>query len=186
MDRHTDITMRCVESSDLDVFYRHQLDPEANRMAAFVGRDPADKAAFMVRWKRILTSPGITTRTIVVDGQVAGHISCYPDGGHKEVTYWIGREFWAKGWRAGRSRNCSTWWQTARCSPGRRRIMSPRSGCCRNAVSRLSGGTRISRMAGGRTRRSSSCAWTANCLMPQGAKLTSRPLQSIQRTWPID
>lgn len=92
-----DAGFREVEATDLEAFYRHQLDPEANRMAAFVGKDPSDKSAFMARWERILKSPGITTRTIVVDGQVAGHISCYPDGGLKEVTYWIGREFWGQG-----------------------------------------------------------------------------------------
>ena len=92
-----EIGFREVEATDLEAFYRHQLDPEANRMAAFVGKNPADKTAFLARWERILKSPGITTRTIVVDGQVVGHISCYPDGDHKEVTYWIGREFWGQG-----------------------------------------------------------------------------------------
>jgi len=33
----------------------------------------------------------------VAEGQVAGHIACYPDGDHLEVTYWLGREFWGKG-----------------------------------------------------------------------------------------
>jgi len=35
--------IREVESSDLETFYEHQLDPEAIRMAAFVGKDPKDK-----------------------------------------------------------------------------------------------------------------------------------------------
>lgn len=97
MSKFEDISIRPVEASDLEVFYRHQLDPEANRMAAFVSKDPTDKAAFEDHWDKILRSPDITTRTIVADGQVAGHISCYPDGDHKEVTYWLGREFWGKG-----------------------------------------------------------------------------------------
>ena len=46
MSRFESITIREVESSDLETFYGHQLDPEAIRMAAFVGRDPKDKAAF--------------------------------------------------------------------------------------------------------------------------------------------
>ena len=46
MSRFESITIREVESSDLETFYEHQLDPEAIRMAAFVGKDPKDKVAF--------------------------------------------------------------------------------------------------------------------------------------------
>ena len=38
-----------------------------------------------------------TNRTIVAEGQVAGHIACYPDGENLEVTYWLGMEFWGRG-----------------------------------------------------------------------------------------
>ena len=33
----------------------------------------------------------------MAEGQVAGHIACYPDGENLEVTYWLGREFWGRG-----------------------------------------------------------------------------------------
>ena len=46
MSRFESITIREVESSDLETFYEHQLDPEAIRMAAFVCKDPKDKVAF--------------------------------------------------------------------------------------------------------------------------------------------
>ena len=94
MSRFESITIREVESSDLETFYEHQLDPEAIRMAAFV---PRDKVAFDAHWKKILNSPQNTNRTIVADGQVAGYIACFPDGEHMEVTYWLGREFWGRG-----------------------------------------------------------------------------------------
>ncbi len=97
MSRFESITIREVESSDLESFYEHQLDPEAIRMAAFVGKDPKDKAAFDAHWDKILHSSQNTTRTIVPEGQVAGHISCYPHGENLEVTYWLGREFWGRG-----------------------------------------------------------------------------------------
>jgi RimJ/RimL family protein N-acetyltransferase len=97
MSRFESITIREVESSDLETFYEHQLDPEANRMAAFVSKDPRDKVAFHALWDKILNSSQNTTRTIVAEGQVAGHIACYPDGGNLEVTYWLGREFWGRG-----------------------------------------------------------------------------------------
>jgi RimJ/RimL family protein N-acetyltransferase len=97
MSRFESITIREVESSDLETFYEHQLDPEAIRMAAFVCEDPKDKVAFDAHWDKILNSSQITKRTIVAEGQVAGHISCYPHGENIEVTYWLGREFWGRG-----------------------------------------------------------------------------------------
>ena len=97
MSRFESITIREVESSDLETFYEHQLDPEAIRMAAFVCEDPKDKVAFDAHWDKILNSSQITQRTIVAEGQVAGHISCYPHGENIEVTYWLGREFWGRG-----------------------------------------------------------------------------------------
>ena len=95
--RFGSITIREVEASDLETFYEHQLDPEAIRMAAFVGKDSKDKVAFDAHWDKILHSSQNTTRTIVAEGQVAGHIACYPDGENMEVTYWLGREFWGRG-----------------------------------------------------------------------------------------
>ncbi len=91
------ITLREVEPADLEAFFQHQLDPEANRMAAFVGADPKDRAAFDAHWNKILNSSRNINRTIIADGQVAGHVACFPDGDHLEVTYWLGREFWGRG-----------------------------------------------------------------------------------------
>ena len=91
------IAIREVEPFDLDIFYENQRDPEANRMAAFVGKEPRDRPTFDAHWQKILNSSENTTRTIVADGQVAGSIACYPSEGHLEVTYWIGRKFWGRG-----------------------------------------------------------------------------------------
>lgn len=91
------ITLRQVEPPDLDTFYAHQLDPEAIRMAAFVGADRKNRQAFDAHWSKILKSPQNINRTIIADGQVAGHIACFPMEGNLEVTYWLGREFWGNG-----------------------------------------------------------------------------------------
>ena len=96
MSRFESITIREVEPSDLDIFYAQELEPEAIRMAAFVS-DRKGMAAFAAHWAKILTAPRTTNRTIVADGQVAGHIACYPHGETLEATYWLGREFWGKG-----------------------------------------------------------------------------------------
>ena len=97
MSRFESITIREVESSDLETFYKHQLYSEAIRMAAFCCEDPKDKVIFDAHWDKILNSSQITKRTIVAEGQVAGHISCYPHGENIEVTYWLEREFWGRG-----------------------------------------------------------------------------------------
>ena len=46
MSRFESITIREVESSDLETFYEHQLDPEAIKMAAFVGKGPKGQGGF--------------------------------------------------------------------------------------------------------------------------------------------
>jgi RimJ/RimL family protein N-acetyltransferase len=91
------IALRAVESSDLEAFYEHQLDPEGIRMAAFVGKDRKDRAVFDAHWAKILKSSQNTNRTIVADGHVTGYVACYPQDDHLEVTYWLGREFWGRG-----------------------------------------------------------------------------------------
>lgn len=97
MGKFESITLRPVEPADLDPFYAHQLDPEAIRLAAFVSADRKNRAAFDAHWGKILRAPENTNRTIVADGQVVGHIACFPMEGNLEVTYWLGREFWGRG-----------------------------------------------------------------------------------------
>jgi RimJ/RimL family protein N-acetyltransferase len=94
-----EIVQREVVAGDIELFFEQQLDPEANRMAAFVAADPSDRAAFERKWVRILGDDTTVNRTIFCDGQVAGHVSCWrdPELAHPEVTYWLGREFWGRG-----------------------------------------------------------------------------------------
>ena len=67
-----DFFLREVADADLPIFFAHQLDPQANAMAAFTSRDPADQAAFMAHWQRIMADPTVIIRTIVSGGQVVG------------------------------------------------------------------------------------------------------------------
>lgn len=93
------ISLRDVTASDLPIFFDQQLDADANWMAAFTSRDPADRDAFMAHWTRILADEINIIQTILVDGHVAGHVSSYEDEefGKPEVTYWIGKPYWGKG-----------------------------------------------------------------------------------------
>ena len=89
------LRLRDIEPDDLPIFFEHQLDADAARMAAFPSRD---RAAFDAHWAtNILGNPATINRTIVVDGQVAGNIGSWPQDGVRLVGYWIGKEHWGKG-----------------------------------------------------------------------------------------
>ncbi len=91
------VELRKVSPGDLPVFFEHQLDQQANHMAAFTAKDPADRAAFDRRWEKILADPGITVRTIQYQGQIAGSIVCHSWFGDPEIGYWLGVDFWGRG-----------------------------------------------------------------------------------------
>jgi RimJ/RimL family protein N-acetyltransferase len=94
---NSNLKLREVDESDLAIFYEHQLDKDSNYMAAFTAKDPSDKAAFKAHWEKILQDEGIAKKTIIFNGQVAGHVLSFEQFGEREVSYWIGREFWGKG-----------------------------------------------------------------------------------------
>ncbi|GAA2759665.1 GNAT family N-acetyltransferase [Actinopolymorpha rutila] len=92
-----DVRLRTVEDADLPFFFAHLQDPEAIQMAAFTPADPSDRDGFEARWQRIRTHPTGTVRTVLADGQVAGHVASFDYAGNTEVTYWLGREHWGRG-----------------------------------------------------------------------------------------
>ncbi|MGR7000657.1 GNAT family N-acetyltransferase [Yinghuangia aomiensis] len=93
-----DITLRDVHDDDLAVFFTQMKDPEGVRMAAFTAADPSDRAWFDAHWDRNRRNPQVVMRTIVGEhGEIVGHISVYGPPDEREVTYWIGREFWGRG-----------------------------------------------------------------------------------------
>lgn len=91
------IALRETVRDDLPLFYEHQKDPEANRMAAFTPKDPADRQRFDEHWERILGADAIVVRTITAGGEVVGHISLFEMFGDLEVTYWLAKEHWGRG-----------------------------------------------------------------------------------------
>ncbi len=89
--------LRDVADADLPTFFAFQLDPDANHMAAFTAKDPADREAFDAHWRRIMADPTVIIQTIVRDGQVVGSVLSYEDEGKPEVSYWIGKDYWGQG-----------------------------------------------------------------------------------------
>lgn len=66
-------------------------------MAAFGTKNPGDREAFMTKWGRIMADGAIVKRTVLLDDRVAGHVASFERVGQREVTYWLGREFWGRG-----------------------------------------------------------------------------------------
>ena len=88
------VELRDVVESDVPVFYQHQLDPEAGRMAAFAARD---WDAFQAHWAKILADDRLGAKTVLFDGQVAGNVVSFEQSGQRLVGYWIGKSYWGKG-----------------------------------------------------------------------------------------
>src|SRR5437870_1775904 len=62
------VTLREVTQEDLPIFFEHQLDAEATRMAAFPSRD---RDGFMAHWARIMSNETGILNTILADDTVA-------------------------------------------------------------------------------------------------------------------
>jgi RimJ/RimL family protein N-acetyltransferase len=90
------VSLRPVELPDLEAFYEQQADPASVEMAAVPPRDRDDHFR---HWRVVLADETANVRTIVVDGEVAGHVvSFLRDGaGDREVGYWIARPLWGRG-----------------------------------------------------------------------------------------
>ena len=88
------VLLRDVAEGDLPIFFEHQRDPVANRMAAFPARD---REAFMAHWTKILGEDTVIKRTILFRDQVAGNIVCFEQSDRRLVGYWLGKHFWGKG-----------------------------------------------------------------------------------------
>ncbi len=91
------ISLRGVREEDLPVFFEHQQDPVAIRMAAFTPEDCTDWEDFLAHWAKIRADVAIDIQTVLFEGCVAGHVSKYETQGEPEITYWIGREYWDRG-----------------------------------------------------------------------------------------
>ena len=77
-----EVSIRDVAPSDLEIFYRHQRDPAATRMAAFPMRP---RAKFMAHWRKILNNSTVLRRTILIDGVVAGYLVRFDHDGEPLV-----------------------------------------------------------------------------------------------------
>lgn len=88
------ITLRQVTQEDLPIFFEHQMDAEATRMAAFPSRD---HDAFLAHWARIMSHGTGILNTILADDAVAGNVVYWEAAGEANIGYWLGKSHWGKG-----------------------------------------------------------------------------------------
>jgi RimJ/RimL family protein N-acetyltransferase len=91
------VQLRPLQPEDLDQFFEHQQDPEANLMAAFTARNPADRGVFDHHWGSIINDPKVIVRTIEHDGEVAGSILVFENDTIPEISFWTARRHWGQG-----------------------------------------------------------------------------------------
>lgn len=91
------IQLRDTTKDDLPILFEHQLDEDANRMAAFTAEDPGNQDAFMERWIKILGNEAITKKSILFEGQVVGNVGSFDMFGEPHVAYWIAKPYWGQG-----------------------------------------------------------------------------------------
>ncbi|HEY1188178.1 MAG TPA: GNAT family N-acetyltransferase [Gemmata sp.] len=88
------VRLRPVETGDLPRMFDLQLDPDSNRMAV---TNPRTREAFDAHWAAALGDPRNAARSVLLDGEMVGYVSCFPMDGENHVGYWIDRAYWGIG-----------------------------------------------------------------------------------------
>lgn len=95
--RNREVTLRPTEISDLDFLFQFQLDKEGGYLAAFMPKDPTDKAAYISKYTKLLSDPSVNNQTIIIDNIIVGSIAKFVMHDDTEITYWIDRKYWGQG-----------------------------------------------------------------------------------------
>lgn len=96
-DNKLDIKLRPTEISDLATLFQLQLDKEGGYLAAFMPKDPTDKAAYLTKYTKLLSEPTVNNQTILVDNVIVGSVSKFVMEADAEITYWLDKKFWGQG-----------------------------------------------------------------------------------------
>jgi len=92
------VTLREITPEDFTTIFEFERDQLANQMAAFTAKDPNDRAAFDAHKMKILNNPECIALAVEADGVLVGTVGKFDLGDQPNITYWIGREFWGRGY----------------------------------------------------------------------------------------
>lgn len=91
------VVVRDTTTDDLPTLFEFLRDPESRHMAAFTTDDPNDGGAFRDKWTRLIDDGRCVTKTVLVDGDVAGVIVVFVIADEHEISYWMDRRRWGRG-----------------------------------------------------------------------------------------
>jgi len=91
------LSIRASIPADLEIFFLHQTDEEANQMAAFTPEKPHDRTDYLAKWNKLLLDPSINMQSILLGGQVIGCVVKFMMDEQAEITYAIAKAHWGKG-----------------------------------------------------------------------------------------
>jgi RimJ/RimL family protein N-acetyltransferase len=91
------IKLRPTTIPDLDTLFQFQTNKEGGWLAAFMPKDPTDRAAYIAKYTKLLEDPTVNNQTIVAGDIIVGSIARFIMEGKAEITYWIDREYWGRG-----------------------------------------------------------------------------------------
>jgi RimJ/RimL family protein N-acetyltransferase len=91
------VTLRNLDTADLDQLFEWERDTRAVAMAAFTRADPSDRAAFDAHHARVRSNPANTLLAIEDEATFLGTIGSFTMEGDREVTYWIDPSRWGQG-----------------------------------------------------------------------------------------
>ena len=83
---NVEIALRDVRDSDLPVFWAQTSDERAQYMAAVTRGYHYDRAAFDAHWAKVRSDPAVIVRTVLADGEVAGHAAVFGPPDEREVS----------------------------------------------------------------------------------------------------
>ncbi|WP_165904980.1 GNAT family N-acetyltransferase [Parashewanella curva] len=88
------IDLRDPIATDADVFYEHQADPVACRVAHFESRTQEE---FIQHWQTITSREDVKIATIDSDGVVVGNLVSWQQDKQRFIGFWLGQSYWGKG-----------------------------------------------------------------------------------------
>ena len=92
------VSLRAVAEADFEPLAHFHTDERAAWLAGG-GTASCNMETHIARLRLFVSdeSGDILLRTVTVDEEVAGYIATFLRGNMREVSYWLGRDFWGKG-----------------------------------------------------------------------------------------